>query len=660
VLYIADAGNKRVVTYNPGTGLAGVRVSGNYAPAGIAVDAAGTLYVAYPEAESVTVYQGGGVMISLSAPGVTSPEGVAVDASGSVLVSDLATGDIVRIPNVAGTLTPADAVTVEKNPMAGAGIALDAEGNLYTADPAGKAVYAVHRTAASLNFGRVDDDSSADLPLYVVSSGSTALTLGSPIFAAPTLNMFGLAAGTTNGCNNSSVAAGTVCELTATFAPPNATAANSYAATSALNSNALNAPSATISFSGTAVFENESQQTIAFSQPSTPVTYGVAPITLSATGGASGNPVVFSVISGPAGVSGATLTITGAGTVIVAANQAGNTDYAPAPQVERTIVVNPAELTVTANNLSMSYGSKVPALTYSITGYVNGDGSKSGVVTGAPALGTTATAASPVGNYPITAAPGTLAAANYGFSFAGGSLAVIPALLKVTANNLSMSYGSKVPALTYGITGYVNGDGSKTGVVTGAPTLSTTVTSRAPVWTYLILISPGTLAAANYRFTFVNGMLTVNKATLTVTAHNLSTSYGKIPALTYTITGFVNGDDVYCGAPKLSTAATAASAAGKYPITVAAGTLAADNYSFKPVNATLTINQATLTVTARNLTKKQGTPNPALTYTIAGFVNGDTQGKVSTGRPARPEDDSDDRFTQGDVPDHDYGGHPGA
>jgi hypothetical protein len=46
----------------------------------------------------------------------------------------------------------------------------------------------------------------------------------------------------------------------------------------------------------------------------------------------------------------------------------------------------------------------------------------------------------------------------------------------------------------------------------------------------------------------------------------------------------------------------------------------------------LTVNPATLTVTATNLSKVYGGANPTLTYTIAGFVNGDTSSVVS-GKP---------------------------
>ncbi len=64
---------------------------------------------------------------------------------------------------------------------------------------------------------------------------------------------------------------------------------------------------------------------------------------LSASGGGSGNPVVFSVdpASGPGvcTVSGTTVTYTAAGSCVIDANQAGNGTYAAASQVQRTITV---------------------------------------------------------------------------------------------------------------------------------------------------------------------------------------------------------------------------------------------------------------------------------------------------------------------------------
>ena len=81
-------------------------------------------------------------------------------------------------------------------------------------------------------------------------------------------------------------------------------------------------------------------QTITFTQP--PAAYAGTAVLLSATGGASSSPVVYSVISGPAtatGTNGSTLTYTGAGTVVVEANQAGDANYAAATPVRQTVTV---------------------------------------------------------------------------------------------------------------------------------------------------------------------------------------------------------------------------------------------------------------------------------------------------------------------------------
>ena len=93
-----------------------------------------------------------------------------------------------------------------------------------------------------------------------------------------------------------------------------------------------------------------SPQVINFMQPASPVTYSSGlTIPLVATGGASGNPVVFTIDAGSiatGSISGSTLTVTSAGNLVIDANQAGNTNYSAAPQVQRTVVVNQAAQTI--------------------------------------------------------------------------------------------------------------------------------------------------------------------------------------------------------------------------------------------------------------------------------------------------------------------------
>ncbi len=154
--------------------------------------------------------------------------------------------------------------------------------------------------------------------------------------------------------------------------------------------------------------------------------YGNAPFVVSASA-TSGLPVSFTIESGPATIDSATntVTITGAGTVIVEATQAGNVTYNPTAPVDQSFVVSKAPLTVTANSTSRLDSAADPVFTATISGFVNGETLSTSGVTGIASLTSNDTALSPVGNYTITAALGTLSATNYDFAtFASGTLAV--------------------------------------------------------------------------------------------------------------------------------------------------------------------------------------------------------------------------------------------
>ena len=98
-----------------------------------------------------------------------------------------------------------------------------------------------------------------------------------------------------------------------------------------------------------------------------------------------------------------------------------------------------------------------------------------------------------------------------------------------------------------------------------------------------------------------------------------SKTYGAAnPAFSATVAGTVNGDALNY---TLATTATTASGVGLYPITVTLGLN--PNYSVTPTNGTLTVGQATATVTANPATKVYGTADPILTGTLSGFLPAD-------------------------------------
>jgi hypothetical protein len=122
-----------------------------------------------------------------------------------------------------------------------------------------------------------------------------------------------------------------------------------------------------------------SQAIVITSTPSTPTFGGT--YTLSATGGASGNAVVFgSDSSSVCTVSGTTATFIGAGTCTITANQSGDANYNAAPQVTQTFTVAKAVQTIGFSsvpaNPSILGGSYTPVatsnaglpVTYSATG----------------------------------------------------------------------------------------------------------------------------------------------------------------------------------------------------------------------------------------------------------------------------------------------------
>ena len=115
-----------------------------------------------------------------------------------------------------------------------------------------------------------------------------------------------------------------------------------------------------------------------------------------------------------------TVLTAGAGqTLSVTFTPTDTVDYNPVTATA-TINVSQAQLTVAADDQSMSYGSSVPALTYTVTGFVNGD--DAGVVSGTPGLSTTASTSSHPGSYPITVDVLGLSATNYSFVGQDGNL----------------------------------------------------------------------------------------------------------------------------------------------------------------------------------------------------------------------------------------------
>lgn len=119
----------------------------------------------------------------------------------------------------------------------------------------------------------------------------------------------------------------------------------------------------------------------------------------------------------------------------------------------------------------------------------------------------------------------------------------------------------------------------------------------------------------NYNVEFVDGTLTVGKATLTVTVDDAEKFYGDDdPAFSYTVTGFANGDtEAIFGDSEAAFAREEGEDVGEYEVNVTG--LEATSYNIQYVPGKLTINKAPITLTVNNQTINFGdTPELGVGY----------------------------------------------
>lgn len=210
-------------------------------------------------------------------------------------------------------------------------------------------------------------------------------------------------------------------------------------------------------------------------------TYGDASFDLTATA-SSGLSITYAVISGPASLTGSTLSITGIGTVIVEASQAGNADFISAT-AQRTFTVQQATLSATAENQFIVYGDAIPTLTIQYTGFVNGENSLN--LTEEPIISTTATNASDAGIYPIVLTGG--AADNYAIVLTDGELTIDKADQSITLEAINDMRPTDGP---FDVVASASSGLEITYEVTGPATISgTTITLDGTVGTVTVTVS---------------------------------------------------------------------------------------------------------------------------------------------------------------------------
>ena len=299
-----------------------------------------------------------------------------------------------------------------------------------------------------------------------------------------------------------------------------------------------------------------SPQVVSFSGPGTGSVGGSA--TLSATGGASGNPVVFSVdassgagVCNVSGANGTTVNYTATGSCVIDANQAGNANYAAAPQVHVTITVkapaNQAPAITSAASASATVGTAFsftvtttgyPAPTLTRTGTLptgvtftansNGTATFSGTPTKSGSYTEAITASNGVGTKATQSLVITVNQAPAITSAASTSATVGTALnftVKTTAYP-TPSISDNNATLPSGLGFTDNGNGTAT--IAGTPAAGST-----GVYNLTITASNGIGQPATQSF-----VLTVNQAPAITSAASTSATVGTAFSFTVTTTGY--------------------------------------------------------------------------------------------------------------------------
>jgi sugar lactone lactonase YvrE len=518
-VYVADSGNNVIryfgkgseISTFAGTGVAGYSGDGAAAygaqlnaPESVVLDQSGDIYIADTGNDVVRMIssrnqistfagqQGNAINAgdggAATAATLDRPSDIALDAAGDVYI---AAGGQVRLVNTAGTISTLAGTGAAGSYSGEGGVAtnavlpapvsnlmLDNSGNVVLADTAGNRLLKVATTTPmSINFG-VQDPGTTGKPttFSVLNSGNSTLNISG---IASTSGYTLQSVGASDCSTASSLAPGQACSVSIVFSPA-ATAQGAVTGTLTLTDNALNGTGITQTFALSGSTKVLSNTTTSVSvTPATPVYGGSVTLVATINNGNSATGTVNFSVNGTSVATQqvnnnqATITLPSypAGTIKIAANYSGDSNNNSSVGTG-TVTILPAVLTVTANNASMPFGASPPTLTYTITGFVNGDSSS--VVTGAPAETTTATSSSAQGTYPITPSLGTLAAANYTFVFVNGTLTVGPPpapdfLLSITPSTITLPASQPATVATVTLIPLYNYQGTVSLACTSAP-----------------------------------------------------------------------------------------------------------------------------------------------------------------------------------------------
>lgn len=372
--------------------------------------------------------------------------------------------------------------------------------------------------------------------------------------------------------------------------------------------------------------------------------------TLSYSGFVNGDGV--SVLNTAPTGSTAANTASNIGSYAITASGGSDNNYTFS-YVPGTLTITQANLTITANNASKTYGTALTNPTsgssaFTATGLVSG----TITITLTYSAGNAATdPAGTTGTITPSAATGSgFSASNYNITYNTGTLTVSTAALTISATNVSHTYGTTLTSPGVGATAFTS-SGLKNGESIGSATITygtgASATSSAGTYSNQAFIASGTggtFNPSNYTITYDPGNITVNQANLTINLNIPNRTYGSPYSIfgntttNFTYSGAVNSDvptTVSFESDYVLSNQSAGSTYNIYPYNITGNaSFNANNYNITYVNTAGTIQKAPLTVTAGNVSKTYGatltSPGSTTTgYTVTGLQNGEKINNVT-------------------------------
>ncbi|MBT8561681.1 hypothetical protein G6717_03750 [Polynucleobacter paneuropaeus] len=301
----------------------------------------------------------------------------------------------------------------------------------------------------------------------------------------------------------------------------------------------------------------------------------------------------------------------------VSGSASGNYAFTYAPG---SITITPVALSVVGANTTQVYNATTQ--TNSVATVTGLKASDTATIGGSYGAGKN------VGTYADALTVGLSNSSDYTIGVTNGSITITPATITIsgiTANNkvynATTAATLNIGTITY--SGVFAGDT----VSVNTSNLSGTFVDKNVGTAKTVNISGvvlGGSSSANYQLSGgANTTTTANitPAPLTITGSNLTTTYnGAAQSLTSpTVVGVIAGDNVV-----VATTGGTGTNAGAYSTSYAASGTDAGNYTVTSNTPTLTINKASLVVTANNASSFYGQVDPALTASVAGLQGSDT------------------------------------